>query len=818
LKKEINKIPLEIKEGTSIWRRAVPATLAFLLILLSNIAVGQTLLRGVITGTLYSEPIPFPHLITEPSGKHYFGNQKGEFEIREVGQIDQLTIKIPLHRPLGYRVLGDSITDLRIKMVQNSIMALKGSTESELKFILQLAFKKTKSLNPARSSGYSQNLYNKFHLGVENLNQAKSLINRVGQLIRFRLPEFDKDHHLFLTESYSEKDFLNRNNQKERIKAAQITGIGDPSLFSLNSMANPYGLFQDYIRILNKDYPNPIAGNPFKRYFFDQIDTAIIRGDSIIIVMFHPLPGKKVGKLKGYLFFNKTQNRVERILASPAIESKLRLIHIEEYRYQNSFLFPTELRTEFLISKLGMIRGVKGSLRSYYDPPGDDLSFRKRDYNEVVLNYPDSLSRHQDLWTGLRKEEFTPEDQATLEFYDSIGRIQSLEGLVGFGERVFYGKIPYKWVDLDLNKIINFNLYENIRLGLGLHTNPKFSRVFKFGAFGGYGFGDQQAKFGIDGSIFPLKSPLWEFKVLAERDLRESGNYTYEKDKRMFHSERLRDYQLEVFEMVDRINIGTGGRLAKYLSGWFSYQRSRENPQYDYSFKGQAFDDFNFSELAFQFRVGYGEQFIQSIWDRISIKKPIPILWVKLTTANQWFGGQYAYFKWESKMEYGIKFLGYGKSHFKLVYNYTPDDLPYGKLFNGRGGYRDFSIVIHNAFETMRYNEFLSDQMLSIFYAHNFGPISIGFLNHFPTLEMSHNVGFGSLRSPQNHGGIFANNIQTMEKGFFESGLFLNDIVVIKNLGLKSGLGAGFFYRYGPYAFPNPLDNLVFKLALNFGV
>jgi len=195
-------------------------------------------------------------------------------------------------------------------------------------------------------------------------------------------------------------------------------------------------------------------------------------------------------------------------------------------------------------------------------------------------------------------------------------------------------------------------------------------------------------------------------------------------------------------------------------------------------------------------------------------KKPLPIFWLKLTSANHWLRGDYAYFKWESKMEYSIRFLGYGKSHFKVIFNYTPDDLPYGKLFNGRGGYREFSIVIHNSFETMRYNEFLSDKMLSIFYAHNFGPISIGFLNHFPTLEMSHNIGFGSLRSPQNHLGIIFN---TMEQGFFESGLFINDILVFRNLGLKSGFGAGFFYRYGPYSFTNPLENLVFKLALNFG-
>lgn len=811
---EVNKT---IKNVRNRSRTFLPAFLiwSLLILLMATQASSQSLVQGKISGTLYSQPVPFPHIKALPSGIDYLGDKDGNFEIREAGQIESLVIRVPLHRTLTYSVMGDSITELQIRLVQNAVLPIQKKTEKRLETRLAGIFENTRLHDPDRSKGYSQYLYNKFHIGVENLDQTKYLINRIGRIGNFRLPEFSKPHHLFLAESYSRKDFLKQNNQQEVIETAQITGIADPSLFTLNSLANPVGLFQNYVRILNKDYPNPIAGNPFKRYFFVPSDTLTFNGDSIMVVLFHPHAGKRVGKLKGYLFVNLSRQRVEKMISAPALETKLRLVHVEEYEFKNSFLYPRTLKTDFYISRIGIISGVKGSLRTYFDEAGSPISQRPAYYNEVVLKYPDSISKAAETWQDLRKEEFTQEDQATLEFFDSLGRIESLEGLATFGERVYYGKIPFRSVDFDMNRIINFNLYEDIRLGLGLHTNHRFSSMIRFGGFAGYGFGDQQAKFGLDASIFPSKSPLWELKVLAERDLRESGASEYEKDKRMFNTERLRAYQLKIFELTDRVNLGTGGRITKYLSGWFSYQRSRDNPQYDYVFMGQNPEFYEYSELGLQFRLGYGEQFIQSVWDRISIKKPYPVFWARMTFGNDWFGGEYEYFKWESKVEFVEKFLGYGKSHFKLVYNYTPNDLPYAKLFNGHGGFREFSIVIHNAFETMRYNEFLSDQMFALFYSHNFGPISIGFLNHFPTVEMSHNFGFGNLRSPENHQGITFN---TMEKGYFESGVFINDLIVFRNLGLKTGIGFGAFYRYGPYAFDDIGDNLVFKLALNFGV
>jgi hypothetical protein len=57
-----------------------------------------------------------------------------------------------------------------------------------------------------------------------------------------------------------------------------------------------------------------------------------------------------------------------------------------------------------------------------------------------------------------------------------------------------------------------------------------------------------------------------------------------------------------------------------------------------------------------------------------------------------------------------------------------------------------------------------------------------------------------------------------MERGYFESGFVLHHLLVLQAAGLKTGLGAGVFMRYGPYALPNTRENLVLKVALSVGL
>jgi hypothetical protein len=75
---------------------------------------------------------------------------------------------------------------------------------------------------------------------------------------------------------------------------------------------------------------------------------------------------------------------------------------------------------------------------------------------------------------------------------------------------------------------------------------------------------------------------------------------------------------------------------------------------------------------------------------------------------------------------------------------------------------------------------------------------------------------YGKLDNREQHSGI---SFKTLENGFHETGIIINDMYVIDLTGgLKAKFSFGAFTRLGPYRFRNGNTNNVIKLGfdLNF--
>jgi hypothetical protein len=112
----------------------------------------------------------------------------------------------------------------------------------------------------------------------------------------------------------------------------------------------------------------------------------------------------------------------------------------------------------------------------------------------------------------------------------------------------------------------------------------------------------------------------------------------------------------------------------------------------------------------------------------------------------------------------------------------------------------------------MRFNEFLSDRFVALFIKQDFGKLLFKPRGSFqPEIALVHNLGFGSLTGSTLHDNI---DFKTLEKGYFEGGLLINNIFHIQIFRY----GIGVLYRYGPYAFTKTIDNFAFKLTLQFSI
>jgi hypothetical protein len=87
-------------------------------------------------------------------------------------------------------------------------------------------------------------------------------------------------------------------------------------------------------------------------------------------------------------------------------------------------------------------------------------------------------------------------------------------------------------------------------------------------------------------------------------------------------------------------------------------------------------------------------------------------------------------------------------------------------------------------FQTMGMNEFLSDRYAAVYVRHNFASLLYKSEHFSPGISLVTNVGFGSLQHPERHRNI---DFKTMEKGYYESGVLLNNLlkVNISSLGAR---------------------------------
>jgi hypothetical protein len=111
----------------------------------------------------------------------------------------------------------------------------------------------------------------------------------------------------------------------------------------------------------------------------------------------------------------------------------------------------------------------------------------------------------------------------------------------------------------------------------------------------------------------------------------------------------------------------------------------------------------------------------------------------------------------------------------------------------------------------MRMNEFISNQFVYFFYRHSFGKLLFKTKKFQPEFSIVQNIGWGDLKDSEQQLGVAT---KTMNKGFFESGIIIDNI-----LGSSlSSIGIGLYYRYGPYAFEDNSDNFAFKLSIKFNL
>jgi hypothetical protein len=785
----------------------------------------QTVYSQTIQGRVIDfetqKPLPFVHVLPENTQLGTTTNIDGEFEIQHIQSGQKICFRYLGYYPDTIVVYPETQRNITIKLHPKSfdleeIVILPGDNPADR--IIEKVIQNRKINNPENLESFAFTSYNKMYFTFEEDEEIKpdsTMKNLLGK-------DFSK-HHLLFIETINEKKFLHPDHYSEKIIASKVSGFKDPIFSLITSQVQAFSFYNDFFEILDKRYLNPISKNSTKKYFFLLQDTLYNhRGDSIFVISFRPKKGKKFDGLQGFLYINTHKYAIQSVVAQPLAKNQGMNVEItQNYALMhNKHWFPKELITKITFEDGFASSDIDGYHlvahgTSYIRDVQINPELNKNDFGPVEVQIDKNVgNKTEDYWNAKRAQPLHEIEKETYRIIDSISQAFQLEQKISGIEALMNGNLAVKCFNIPLNKIMDYNGYEGFRLGLGLMTNYKLSSHFSFGGYFGYGFKDKGWKYG--GDLFLHLHPKTESNLhLSYRyDVKEKGGYHFLEQPDLASSAFYRRFMVEEMDLEEKYEISFSFLSLKYLKTNLFFNQSfitnTDNYFMDH-IATTATNEYGFNEIGVQFRYAYKEKFIRTLRAKYSQGTRYPILYANIIQGTQWFSGEFNYTKYEAKISQSIKTKSLGKSKITLVGGFIEGDIPLTKIYNGHASYHPFSLEAENSFGTMRMNEFYAHRFLSVFLKHNFGSILWKTERFAPQFVLINNFSIGELSNQVNQ---YAVSVKSFDKGYYECGLLIHDILSQSFLGY----GFGIFYRYGPYTFDKTADNFAYKLSLTIGL
>ncbi|MDD2386965.1 MAG: DUF5686 family protein [Bacteroidales bacterium] len=802
----------------------------------------QNKLSGRITDAKGGEALAFVNIIYNSSNQGTTSDLDGYFHINSKEKIEFLKISY-----LGYQaktVSQNEITKksyIEISLDQDAyqldeVTILPGINPAHR--IINAVIENSDKNNPEKMRSFSYISYNKMYFTIDTRDIERFSKDTVptdsvaNDTIKPKktMMEFFDEQHLFITESVAERKFKYPDNNQEDVLAHKMSGLKTPAFTLLTSQFQSFSFYKDFINLLDKKYLSPISKGSTNKYFFLIEDTMYNEAaDTIFIISYRPLKGKNFEGLQGVLHVNSHGYAIQNVNAKPYEPTGAFNINIQQkYDLIDSVQwFPVQLNTDLVMNILQIGENsaavttggtssnylpLVGIGKSYISDISLNPDYKRREFSQIGVVVSDGAAKKDSVfWSTYRKDTLTAKDKRTYKVIDSIGKEANLDRAMDVVDIIAAGYIPIKFVNLDPTSLLWYNQYEGYRTGLSLATNHKMLKWMSIGGYVGYGFRDKALKYGGSLEFILDKKATTRLKLGYKQDLEFSDEHHFYNDIARISLQSTRDFFLSEMDSIQLFYGSFKFSALRYLQAdlRFDYQNKNIINPDRYSFY-EAFPlHYCTSEVGLYVRYAYKEKFLQTPkGNLLSMGTKHPVIYANIIKGIEYLDGEYDYLKLEAKISKKFAFRHIGDSYLTLSGAYLDGHIPYGEMYYGTGSYSWLNI--DNSFNTMRINEFISDRFASVYFRHDFGSLLFKTPKWQPKIVIVSAAGWGdNTRITNSDNTDFA---KTMNKGYFESGIQLNQILKMS----FNGFGLGVYYRYGPYSRTKEIENWAFKLNLTF--
>jgi len=719
-------------------------------------AFGQYTIKGKVTDSQTSDPIPFASVLLKGTSIGISTDFEGNYIIQTKSLSDSLVVSY-----LGYKsgtkaLMKESNQTINFQLVPSDFQLeafVFEAGENPAFEIIRRAVARKKDFDKRNLIAYETKNYTKIEIDIDHVSEeftqrktvqkVTAILDSIKQLTN---DEGEKILPVFFSETLSKFYFRTSPElKKEIVEKSKVTGVGitDGSTTSqiTGSAFQEYNFYKNWLTILEKEFVSPIADGWKGFYDYDLLDSVLINGDSAYLLKVYPLREQDLA-FSGLIWIRKDNYALKQV--DLTIPKEANLNFIERIKIQQE-LVPTSAgplianKTRVQI-KIGQVTPKTAGLLAKFYTAADSIKVTEPAptsfFNQAVVLKSDFNEISEDFWKLNRQDPLSLEELAVLQMVDTLKKIPIIrfysEGLKFFAT----GYLPVSKIDLGpWPGFFNYNNYEGIRIGMGFRTNLKFSNKWLLAGYLAYGFKDEQLKY--TGSITRiLDRNRWTTIALSsQKEIDQvgleieslSGNSIFLAASRFgtlrkpyFTTNHKLEFQRELFKGF----LFSAGIKNTFFDPLFDfYYLEKETKDYR--------SQFETTEAKFGLRYGRDEIIIINDNERVSFgPSKWPIFEVNFSKGFQGLGGDIDYTKLTFYLYQRLNMGMFGVSRYEVDAGKVFGEVPYPILKNHLGNQTLF--YTSAAFNTMNFNEFASDQYFSLRYRHFFE----GFLlNKIPVIK-----------------------------------------------------------------------------------
>ncbi|MBE0424727.1 MAG: carboxypeptidase-like regulatory domain-containing protein, partial [Lutibacter sp.] len=346
--------------------------------------------------------------------------------------------------------------------------------------------------------------------------------------------------------------------------------------------------------------------------------------------------------------------------------------------------------------------------------------------------------------------------------------------------------------------------------------NSNFSNTFKLESYLAYGTKDTDFKYTLGTSFRLKKSTNTWLGASYANDLKEAASLDFIAINTTFSLLNLRNIYIDQLYNYKTLNIDLKHDIRPNLEAEFQLSTGDYEPMFNYRYisSDKNLSEYRLTTTIFGLQYNPKSTYMNSPIGKLTVKNEFPQFTFQATKSfENVLDSDFNFMQLNFRATHQIKRLQKATTYLVAEGGIVFGDAPISHLFNAtpNASFKNpwakrIGFASNNSFETMGYNEFISDRFAAIHIKHALKPFSFG-SKFKPQLIFVASAAIGEIDNPLYHNDLA---FKSLKNGYLENGFELKS--------LFKGFGIGTFYRYGANIKAAWSDNLAVKLTYKIGL